>query len=52
MENVSATGASYDVYAWWTAASNRASDAPYIIKHKFGRDTVKTRSVVERQHLE
>ena len=33
--------ANYDVYAWWTAASNRASDAPYIIKHKFGRDTVR-----------
>lgn len=33
--------AKYDVYAWWTAASNRASDAPYIVKHKFGIDTVR-----------
>lgn len=33
--------AAYDVYAWWTAASNRASDAPYIVKHKFGIDTVR-----------
>ncbi len=33
--------AQYDVYAWWVAASNRASDAPYIIKHKYGTDTVR-----------
>ncbi len=35
------TDAEYDVYAWWVAASNRASNAPYIIKHKFGTDTVR-----------
>lgn len=31
----------YDVYAWWVAASNRAKDAPFIIKHKNGIDTVR-----------
>ncbi len=31
----------YDVYAWWVAASNRAKDAPFIIKHKNGTDTVR-----------
>jgi hypothetical protein len=31
----------YDVYAWWTAAVNRAKDTPFIIKHKNGTDTVR-----------
>ena len=33
--------AKYDVYAWWTAAVNRAKDTPFIIKHKNGTDTVR-----------
>ena len=36
-----ANEAKYDVYAWWVSASNRASNAPYIVKHKNGTDTVK-----------
>jgi hypothetical protein len=30
----------YDVYAWWTAGSNRAPSAPYIITHSGGNATV------------
>ncbi|HEX2869367.1 MAG TPA: phosphodiester glycosidase family protein [Ignavibacteriales bacterium] len=30
----------YEVYGWWTASSNRAKEAPFIIKHKNGTDTV------------
>ena len=33
--------ASYDVYGWWVASSNRCSDTPFIIKHKYGTDTVR-----------
>jgi len=33
--------AKYDLYAWWTAAVNRAKDTPFIIKHKGGIDTVR-----------
>ncbi|OQY72839.1 MAG: hypothetical protein B6D45_08730 [Ignavibacteriales bacterium UTCHB3] len=36
----------YDVYAWWVAASNRATDAPYIIKHKNGTDTVRVNQAI------
>ncbi|MGE5621017.1 MAG: phosphodiester glycosidase family protein [archaeon] len=32
--------AEYEVYGWWVASSNRAKDAPFIIKHKNGTDTV------------
>ncbi|MGE5679514.1 MAG: phosphodiester glycosidase family protein [Bacillota bacterium] len=32
----------YEVYGWWVASSNRAKDAPFIIKHKNGTDTVYT----------
>lgn len=31
---------SYDVYAWWTAASNRAAAAPYRIVHDGGSTVV------------
>lgn len=31
----------YEVYAWWVASSNRATDAPFIIKHANGQDTVR-----------
>ena len=34
------TTASYDVYAYWTAAPNRASDAKYTINHTSGNNTV------------
>jgi hypothetical protein len=30
----------YDVYAWWTVHSNRATNAPYTINHNGGSDTV------------
>ncbi|MGE5499970.1 MAG: phosphodiester glycosidase family protein [Syntrophothermus sp.] len=30
----------YEVYGWWVASSNRAKDVPFIIKHKYGTDTV------------
>ena len=32
--------ASYDVYAWWKAEPNRASDAKYTIFYDGGSDTV------------
>lgn len=31
----------YNVYAWWTAYSNRATNAPYTINHHGGSDTVR-----------
>jgi PKD repeat protein len=31
----------YKVYAWWSAASGRASNAPYTINHAFGSTTVR-----------
>lgn len=31
----------YDVYAYWVQGTNRASDAPYIIHHASGADTVR-----------
>jgi uncharacterized lipoprotein YddW (UPF0748 family) len=31
----------YDVYAYWVQGTNRASDAPYIINHAGGADTVR-----------
>lgn len=37
--NLSAAG-SYKVYAWWTAGSNRAASAPYVIYHSGGSTTV------------
>src|SRR5207247_1614101 len=30
----------FDVYAWWTAASNRAAAAPYTIRHLDGVNVV------------
>jgi 5-methylcytosine-specific restriction endonuclease McrA len=31
----------YNVYAWWTSSSNRATNAPYTINHSGGSDTVR-----------
>lgn len=31
----------YEISAWWTAASNRAKDVPFIIHHLNGIDTVR-----------
>lgn len=31
----------YEVYGWWVASGNRAEDAPYIIEHLGGVDTVR-----------
>jgi hypothetical protein len=33
--------AEYEVYAWWVAGPDRSEDAPYIIYHKNGIDTVR-----------
>ena len=30
----------YNVYAWWTASANRATNAPYTINYSGGSDTV------------
>jgi outer membrane protein assembly factor BamB len=30
----------YDLYAWWVAGTNRASNAPFIIQHADGTDTL------------
>ena len=32
--------ASYEVYGWWVASFNRATDTPFIIDHANGADTV------------
>lgn len=37
--NITSAG-NYKVYAWWSAWSNRASSAPYIIYHSGGSTTV------------
>jgi len=31
----------YDIFAWWTAASNRASNTPFYVYHKNGADTLR-----------
>lgn len=31
----------YEVYGWWVASSNRATDVPFVIKHATGQDTVR-----------
>ncbi|MEW6486246.1 MAG: hypothetical protein AB1423_16845, partial [Pseudomonadota bacterium] len=31
----------YDVYAWWSASADRASNAPYTINYSGGADTVR-----------
>ncbi len=33
--------ASYQVYGWWVASSNRCKNTPFIIEHKDGIDTVR-----------
>lgn len=30
-----------EIYAWWSAAPNKCSDTPFIIKHKYKTDTVR-----------
>lgn len=37
--------ATYEVYGWWVASSNRCQDTPFIIKHKNGTDTVRVNQV-------
>ena len=36
----------YEVYAWWVAADDRSKDAPYIIYHKNGIDTVRVNQTI------
>jgi hypothetical protein len=31
----------YEVFGWWSASFNRATDTPYIIRHKNGETTVR-----------
>lgn len=33
--------AEYEVYAWWVADPNRASDTPIVVRHLNGEDTVR-----------
>ena len=40
------TSGYYNVYAWWTSHENRASNAPYIVNHKFGSDTIRVNQKV------
>jgi hypothetical protein len=35
------TAGNYEVYAWWVASDNRATDAPYTINYEGGSDTVR-----------
>jgi hypothetical protein len=35
------TAGSYEVYAWWVASTNRATNAPYTINYQGGSDTVR-----------
>jgi len=37
--NLPAAG-QYEIYAWWTSGSNRATAAPYIVTHSSGTTTV------------
>lgn len=36
----------YDVFAWWVASSNRAADAPVVVRHGGGTDTVRVDQTV------
>jgi PKD repeat protein len=38
--NINKAG-TYRLYAWWTAHSNRASNAPYLIEHAFGTTEIR-----------
>ena len=38
----------YEVFGWWTAASDRCTDTPFIIKHKNGTDTVRVNQTTGR----
>ncbi|MEZ4745900.1 MAG: phosphodiester glycosidase family protein [Calditrichia bacterium] len=33
--------ATYQVYAWWVASSNRCTDTPVVVRHANGTDTVR-----------
>jgi hyaluronate lyase len=36
-----AAAATYNVYAWWRASSNRATDSPYTIYYNGGSETIR-----------
>ncbi|MBI5475012.1 MAG: phosphodiester glycosidase family protein [Ignavibacteriae bacterium] len=36
-----AVNAFYEVYGWWVASSNRATNVPFVIRHADGQDTVR-----------
>ncbi len=35
------TAGNYEIYAWWVASDNRATNAPYTINYEGGSDTVR-----------
>lgn len=35
-----------EIYGWWVASGNRSTETPYIIKHKYGTDTVRVNQTV------
>lgn len=37
----------YEVFGWWSASFNRATDTPYVIVHKNGRDTVRVNQTLK-----
>ncbi len=37
-----AYGGNYDIYAWWTAGSNRATNSPFFVQWNGGSQTVST----------
>lgn len=37
----------YDVYAWWVAASNRATDTPFLIHRTGGVDTIRVNQAAQ-----
>jgi hypothetical protein len=36
----------YDVFAWWVSSGNRATDAPVVVRHAGGVDTVRVNQTV------
>lgn len=37
----------YEVFGWWSASFNRATDTPYIIRHKNGETTVRVNQTLQ-----
>lgn len=45
--NPSLLDTEYEVFGWWSASFNRATDTPYIIRHKNGETTVRVNQTLQ-----